>query len=156
MGLKKLLGLISLICLLPLSCNPEENEILIDFAIFNESGTAINIISYPTINFRNPRDIISIEDDGAYSQRVDTKVERSSSFTYGALFRTDTISIIFGGERKINYSCATSTSTNNCSNPRNILKIGVESETNSDAERVDYTFTLADFENATPCEGPCR
>ena len=153
MGIKKSLGLIAVIVVFWFhSCNPEENEILIDYVIINQSGVEIRIESNSSIDNigeNSPRSDLILKNNETFSERIQF-TNQNSNIDFRTFFGTDNIDVIFNNSRKVFFSCSSSES-NNCDNPRNILKFGPDTE-----DRAEYTFTENDLENAEPCEGPCN
>lgn len=153
MGIKKSLGrLVKLtFILLFISCNPEENEIWIDYVIINESGVEIRIESNPSVEnlgSNEPRSDLVLQNNEAFSERIQF-TNQSSNIDFKTFFRTDNIDIIYDNNRKTSYSCSSS-EDNNCGDTRNILKFGPNSE-----DRAEYTFTISDFDSAILCNGNC-
>lgn len=156
MGIKKPLGRLSVIASIVFGivfgCDPKPNEALIDYIIFNESGADIRIVSNPPTSLfqsGDERETIEIENEGAYSQNVFVSAE-NSEFSFLTFFGTDNINIYFNNERFIFFNCPSSGENGNCSDARNILKFIPDGN-----NRAEYTFTISDFESATPCDGHC-
>lgn len=154
MGTKKPLGIqVTIIFVILLgACGPDYNEELIDFVIFNESGLDIMINSNPSIGEQFPiteRPPLMIENNDTFSEVMKIST-RNASFSFQTFFGTNNIEIVYGNQRKAFFSCVSSDGNNNCSNARNILKFGPDSN-----NRAEYTFTISDFDSAEPFDGPC-
>lgn len=154
MGTKKSMGLSLIIFLfLIISCDRNPNITTYEFTIFNNSG--VEIVLKP--NSSNA-EAIFIGVANFFTKKVDVSERDNNSRTFNsfqnAIFESsDSITIIFNNSRKLTYVCSILNDNDaRCNDPRNILsKIA-----DNDSFKIQYTFTVEDFNNATPCNGPCE
>lgn len=111
-----------------------------NYKLVNKNGVNIKIYAYSG-NYQNP--VIILNSNDSLNKKFKTCMGELGSFK--EFFKGDSIKVIYQNE-KINYFSISGCSTGNEGNPfcHNNGVMGV------------FTFTLQDYENATPCNGNCE
>ncbi len=159
-GKMKNLILFFCVALFLCSCVVDEELSGITYAVANESGLDVEIIFRGQVSgeFVESVEIVNgnFLDLGTTQTRNESLITDPNSDLPNQVYPTTLAKLIFNNEREIEYSRITVDGVNVFSEPssRNIYKQGNYNEVQDN--NFVFTITQEDYNNATPCDGPCE
>lgn len=150
-----------LLAFLFINCQPFPESKMFKGTCIIQNGTSENIIIEKYFKtFPENSEFLSLPIQTVFrgltteSENPDYYRDLNSNMPFSSLVG-DTIIIIFNNERKFGYSFQTLEGVTTFSQPinRNIFRLGAYEALDND--EFLYTITQEDYDNATPCDGPC-